>query len=221
MHSSCEPRGVLGAPRRQSTHISLSSGSWAMPAATVIPSTENKCNTPSLADATRDHQHAVWTGRQLHQDDSSKECLPHSWVDGTLLFAGATAPCRLRIDLPCLLEPKIVCRFVPSMCIGTGLLEKALGQPNWLHLICSKYIGAGLVGTPAQQLRAVAGAVTSDVVKSHFNHEFGPHRLPGPATFGAPAAGSARRFAGESRRLPQRFQPPGQRGSFLVAGSSR
>ena len=55
-----------------------------------------------------------------------------------------------------------------------------------------------LIWTPAHQLRSMAKSIAGDMVEPHLNDEFGSQRLPFPASFGAPAARTARGFSGEA-----------------------
>jgi len=63
-------------------------------------------------------------------------------------------------------------------------------------------------------------AVTSDMVEPDLNDEFRPQRLPFPASFGAPAAGTTRRFSGEAGRLAKSLKPLSQAWTLFIGEGS-
>src|SRR5438552_13545910 len=63
-----------------------------------------------------------------------------------------------------------------------------------------------LVRAPPHQPRAVPEAVAAEMIVTNLDDELGPERLPFAGAFGRPAAGAARRLAGEAWRLDQPFQ---------------
>src|SRR5215469_856328 len=71
-----------------------------------------------------------------------------------------------------------------------------------------------LVGPPAQQPGAVPEAAAADVIVSHLDDQFGPHRLPIAGTLRAPPAGSPWCIAGKPRRHDQPFEPLRERLAF-------
>ena len=95
-------------------------------------------------------------------------------------------------------------RLGPNLSQGSpDLLERALMRR--------------LVGTPTHQLRPVAKPVAGHMIESYLNDKFRAQRFPFATSFGAPAAGTARRLSGEAWRLPQGFEPPGQGQTFFIA----
>src|SRR5437660_993405 len=54
-----------------------------------------------------------------------------------------------------------------------------------------------LVRAPAQEFRAVAESTAAKMIVLHLDDELGIDRFPLAGPFGAPAAGTARRFPGE------------------------
>ena len=101
----------------------------------------------------------------------------------------------------------------------TGSLAKqkldVSGQGLWRDLL-EGALFRRFVGAEADQLGAVAEAVAGDMIVAHLDHELRLHRLPFAAALGAPAARSARRFAGEARRRDQSFEHFGQRRALCV-----
>jgi ferritin-like metal-binding protein YciE len=73
-----------------------------------------------------------------------------------------------------------------------------------------------LVGAPTQKPCAMAKALAAEMIVADFDHELRPQRLPFARTFGRPAAGAARRIAGEAGRADQRHQLFGERRLILV-----
>src|SRR5581483_12102969 len=73
-----------------------------------------------------------------------------------------------------------------------------------------------LVRAPAQDGCAVAEALAGEMVVADFDHELRFQRTPLRRALGRPAAGAARRIAGEAGRGDQRFQLVGKR-KLLVA----
>ena len=64
-------------------------------------------------------------------------------------------------------------------------------------------LGGLLLRPPAQELGAVAEAAAGEVVVAHLADQRGPQGLPFRGAPLGPAAGAARRLAGETWRLPQ------------------
>src|SRR5262245_34965932 len=73
-----------------------------------------------------------------------------------------------------------------------------------------------LVLAPAHERRAMAEAVAGHMIIADLDHEFGTERLAVGRALGAPAAGAARRIAGEARRLDQALEHPGQLGALAT-----
>jgi len=67
------------------------------------------------------------------------------------------------------------------------------------------------VGPPAHEARAVAEAPAGDVIVLHLDDQPGPQWLPLTATLGRPAAGTARRIAGEAGAAAQPLELARQR----------
>jgi hypothetical protein len=77
-------------------------------------------------------------------------------------------------------------------------------------------LGGGLVGTPADEVGPVPKTIFGDMVVGDFDDQPGRERLPFRAAPRAPAAGSARRVAGESGRADELFQLARERGLILI-----
>ena len=69
-----------------------------------------------------------------------------------------------------------------------------------------------LAGPEAQQTRAVAKAVSRDVIEEDFDHQLRPQGRPMAGALGGPAARAAGFVAGEARLALERLEPPGQGG---------
>src|ERR1700722_906470 len=84
-----------------------------------------------------------------------------------------------------------------------------------LHLI-ERALPWRLVRAPAQQARAMPETLAGKVVVAHLDHKLRLERLPFARALGRPAARTARRVAGETRRRDQSFQLLGQRRLVLA-----
>ena len=67
-------------------------------------------------------------------------------------------------------------------------------------------LGGRFVGSPAEELRAVAEAASGEVIELNFDDQLRPQRLPFHRPLGAPAARSAGSAAGETWSAHERFQ---------------
>src|SRR5262245_16151859 len=72
-----------------------------------------------------------------------------------------------------------------------------------------------LVGTPAQQTRAVPKALAREIVIATLDHELRLQRLPFARALRRPAAGPSRRVAAKAGRGNQSFEFFGERRFFL------
>src|SRR5438445_9630930 len=79
----------------------------------------------------------------------------------------------------------------------------------------------GLVGTPAQKRGAVAKAAGAEMIVGDFHHQRRLERLPFAGAPRTPAAWTARRPAGETGRLHELLQFPGQAGALSLADRRR
>src|SRR4029077_8863264 len=73
-----------------------------------------------------------------------------------------------------------------------------------------------LVRPPAYEARAVTEAAAREMVVADLDHELRLERLPLAGALGRPAARTARRVAGESRRRDQNLQFFGERRLVLA-----
>src|SRR4051812_37739680 len=116
----------------------------------------------------------------------------------SLLEGPSGVPAGRVADLP----PKIARRVPPALPSQTQLRE---GDRLRTHLF-EGALPRPLFRTPAQELGSVAEAPAREVVVAHLADQRRPQRHPLGRAPLAPAAGSARRLAGETGRLAQRRQ---------------
>src|SRR6185295_11350359 len=82
-------------------------------------------------------------------------------------------------------------------------------------------LAGGFVGAPSDETGPVPETIARDVVVPHLSHESRLERLPFAATFGAPAARTSRRLAGESGCAAQLFELPRQPWPFSCRNTGR
>src|SRR5688572_12589468 len=117
------------------------------------------------------------------------------------------------------LTPRLM---LSSNCLSTqvcsnqvGLQQRQSAAPDRSYLVEFALAG-GFVGAPADEAGAVAKAPASEMIVAHFDDELWFQRLPFGGPVRGPAAGAARRAAGEAGRVDKSFEFFGERRLLTV-----
>src|SRR5690606_14627230 len=109
---------------------------------------------------------------------------------------------------------------------GTALARlSAVEQPHHVRLrlvqLRERALARRLVGSPAQQARAVAEAAAAEMVVGDLDHEAGLERQPMRRAARGPAARAARLVPGKAGRRNERFEPARERHAVDARESGR